>query len=233
MDDKKIKSATEGMQQECYDRLLKLENADVIADYLIAYKNETDTKVSTRTTICLNIIRFAQKMGKPLGTVTNDDILLYFNGLKKSEDPKHKWKGSWNMLRIIIPRFFKWYYYPNLPPDKRPKSDIIPYLPRMKRMEKTYKPSDMWTIEDNELFLRYCPDPRIKCYHSIATATGARPHEILNLKIEDIIWPVDGGNPSFTVNGKTGQRSLRIFRFQRPDRTASNAGHNFLLPYLV
>src|SRR5215831_7214654 len=204
------------MQQECYDRLLKLENADVIADYLIAYKNETDTKVLTRTTICLNIIRFAQN----------------FNGLKKSEDPKHKWKGSWNMLRIIIPRFFKWYYYPNLPPDKRPKSDIIPYLPRMKRMEKTYKPSDMWTIEDNELFLRYCPDPRIKCYHSIATATGARPHEILNLKIEDIIWPVDGGNPSFTVNGKTGQRSLRIFRFQRPDRTASNAGHNFLLPYL-
>ena len=159
MDDKKIKSATEGMQQECYDRLVKLdsfENADVIADYLIAYKNETDTKVSTRTTICLNIIRFAQKMGKPLGTVTKDDILLHFNGLKTSEDmdPKHKWKGSWNMLRIIIPRFFKWYYSPNLPPDKRPKSDIIPYLPRLKRMEKTYKPSDMWTTEDNELFLR-------------------------------------------------------------------------------
>ena len=92
MDDKKIKSATEGMQQECYDRLVKLdsfENADVIADYMIAYKNETDTKVSTRTTICLNIIRFAQKMGKPLGTVTKDDILVYFNGLKS--------------LRILIP----------------------------------------------------------------------------------------------------------------------------------
>jgi integrase/recombinase XerD len=79
-------------------------------------------------------------------------------------------------------------------------------------MEKTYKPSDMWTIEENELFLKYCP--RIRCYHSIATATGARPHEILKLKIEDIIWPVDGGNPYFTVNGKTGQRSLKIFRFQ-------------------
>jgi integrase/recombinase XerD len=107
-------------------------NSGIIADYLIAYKNETDTKVSTRTTICLNIIRFTQKVAKqkPLSSVTSDDILLYFDGLKKSEDadPKHKWKGTWNMLRIIIPRFFKWYYYPNLPPDKRPKSDIIPYF---------------------------------------------------------------------------------------------------------
>jgi hypothetical protein len=40
----KFKSATEGMQQECYDRLSnpKLgENGDIIADYLIAYKTET------------------------------------------------------------------------------------------------------------------------------------------------------------------------------------------------
>jgi integrase/recombinase XerD len=223
----KIKSATDGMQQECYDRLVAMklgiaegnrENSDIIADYLIAYKNESDTKVSTRTTICLNMIRFTQKVAKekPLGTIDKNDILLFFDGLKKSEDvdPKHKWKGTWNLLRIIVPRFFKWFYYPNLPPSKRPKPDMIPYIPRMKRKEKTYKPSDMWTIEENELFLKYCPDPRIRCYHSIAAATGARPHEILNLKKEDIIWPLDGGNPYFTVYGKTGQRSLKIFRFQ-------------------
>jgi hypothetical protein len=107
----KIKSATDGMQQECYDRLLKLgRNSDIIADYLIAYKNETDTKVSTRTTICLNIIRFTQKVGREVSSVTSDDILVYFDGLKKSEyvDPQHKWKGTWNLLRIIVPRFFKW-----------------------------------------------------------------------------------------------------------------------------
>jgi len=158
MDDKKIKSATEGMQQECYDRLLKLdnfENDDVIADYLIASKNETNTKVSTRTTICLNI-RFAQKIGKPLGNVTKDD--LYFNGLKKLEDidPKHKWKGYWNMLRIIIPRFFKWYYSPNLPPSKRPKKTRYHTISSEdEAYGKTYKPIDMWTIEENELFLKY------------------------------------------------------------------------------
>jgi hypothetical protein len=58
-----------------------------------------------------------------------------------------------------------------------------------------------------------CPDPRIKCYHSIAHATGARPKEILNLKIEDIIWPADGTPPYFTVVGKTGQRTLKMYRF--------------------
>lgn len=52
---------------------------------------------------------------------------------------------------------------------------------------KAYKPTDMWTLEDNLVFLKYCPDPKMVCYHALAIA-GARPHEILALKIEDIIW---------------------------------------------
>jgi len=48
-----------------------------------------------------------------------------------------------------------------------------------------------------------------------AVDTGARPHEILGLNIEDIIWPPDGGPPSFTVSGKTGSRPLTVLRFHR------------------
>jgi integrase len=84
----------------------------------------------------------------------------------------------------------------------------------MRRKEKTYRPEDMWTIEDSEIFFKYCPDPRIICYHSIGHATGARPNEILGLMIGDIIWPADGTAPYFTVKGKTGQRTLRMYRFE-------------------
>ena len=87
----------------------------------------------------------------------------------------------------------------------------------MRRKEKTYQPEDMCPIEESELFFKYCPDPRIICYHfssSIANATGARPKEILDLTIGDIIRPADGTAPYFTVKGKTGQRRLRIYRFE-------------------
>src|SRR5215831_484354 len=222
----KFRIATEGMPQYCYDRLVQLssrnkENGDIIANYLIAYRYETATEDSTRASNCANLIRFAEKVApgpdKSLKDVTRDDIQQYFNGLKKSEkeDPKHKWKGNHNLLRVYILRFFKWLYYPDITsPKQRPKPDVMPYIPMMRRKEKTYRPEDMWTIEESELFFKYCPDPRIVCYHSIANATGARPKEILDLTIGDIIWPPDGSPPYFTVKGKTGQRTLKIYRFE-------------------
>ena len=107
----KFKSATEGMQQECYSKLLDLAkdpggNADIIADYLIAYKAETDTTDLTRASNCLNIIRFIQKVGKdkPFRSITSEDILSYFNSIRKSEDafrdiaeqfPRGLFLGSW------------------------------------------------------------------------------------------------------------------------------------------
>jgi len=214
----KFRIATDGMQRECYDRLVGLrklgENGDIIADYLIAYKSETDTENSTRARNCLNIILFSEKVGKPLRLVTKEDIQRYFNSLRTS-DPKHKWKGYWNLLRVAIPRFFKWLYYPDIPPKERNrlKLDMLPYIPEMRRKEKTYRPEDMWALEDSELFFKYCPDPRIISYHAIAHATGARPSEILGLTIGDIKWPADGTPPYFTVKGKTGQRTLRMYRF--------------------
>jgi hypothetical protein len=37
----------------------------------------------------------------------------------------------------------------------------------------------------------------------------------LGLKIEDIIWPPNGGPPTFVVSGKTGSRSLTSLRYHR------------------
>ena len=34
--------------------------------------------------------------------------------------------------------------------------------------------------------MNYCEDPRIACYHSIAIETGARPGELLELRLGDV-----------------------------------------------
>lgn len=218
--EQKIKQATEGMPKEAYKGLLllKKKNAIIIADYLIAYKRERDVKDSTRFNHYCYLMRFARKMNKPFAQVTSEDISTYMDGFEKSEveDPSHKWKGAYNLFWQIITSFFKWFYDPKSPPSERPKPDVLPHIQKKKhnfKNDEIYKPSDMWTLEEHEIFLKHCPDPRIKCYHAIAASTGGRPDEILSAKIEDIDWPSDGGFPTITLRGKTSKRDVTIYYF--------------------
>ena len=81
-------------------------------------------------------------------------------------------------------RFFKWLYNPDIEPDKRPKPAVIENIPQLKRKEKSiYKPSDLWTQQDDLLFLKFCPSKRDKCYHAISRDSSCRPHEIVKLNV--------------------------------------------------
>ena len=71
----------------------------------------------------------------------------------EASDPLHKWIGTYNIYRIYLLTFFKWLYYPDIEPDKRPKCVIIENIPQLRRKEKSiYKPTDLWTAEDDLLF---------------------------------------------------------------------------------
>lgn len=110
-------------------------------------------------------------------------------------------------------RFFKWLYYPDIEPSKRSKPAVIENIPQLKRKEKSiYKPSDLWTSQDDILFLKYCPSKRDKCYHAMSRDLSCRPHEILKLKIKDISFKTLGTSQyaQVVVNGKTGSRSIPL-----------------------
>ena len=53
--------------------------------------------------------------------MTRDDVLCYLDKCRKpeNEDLLHKWIGSYNTKLVIISRFFKWLYYPNIDSPKR------------------------------------------------------------------------------------------------------------------
>ncbi len=115
------------------------------------------------------------------------------------------------MIQLV--RFFKWLYSPDIEPDKRAKPAVVENISQLKRKEKSiYKPSDLWTNEEDLLFLRYCPSKRMKCYHSVARDLGCRPHEILKLRIKDIVFKLVGNRQyaEVVVNGKTGTRPLPL-----------------------
>jgi integrase len=110
-------------------------------------------------------------------------------------------------------RFFKWLYYPDIEPNRRYKPAVIENVLQLKRKEKSiYKPTDLWTAEDDLLFLKYCPSKRIKCFHMMSYDTGCRPHEILKLRIKDIVFKSTGTRQyaEVLVNGKTGSRHIPL-----------------------
>jgi hypothetical protein len=47
--------------------------------------------------------------------MTTEDIFTYFDSLKRTEsdDPMHRWIGSYNLTVIKIISFFKWLYEPD------------------------------------------------------------------------------------------------------------------------
>ncbi|HET7391331.1 MAG TPA: hypothetical protein VFJ51_10945 [Nitrososphaeraceae archaeon] len=127
--------------------------------------------------------------------MTREDVLSYLNKSRKSEDidTLHKWIGNYNLRRIYLLRFFKWLYAPRLRPDKRPTPEVMTNIPSFKRKEQSiYKPTDLWTEEDDLLFLKYCPNKRDRCYHTMSRDMSARPSEILGLRIRDIIFKTNG-----------------------------------------
>jgi hypothetical protein len=86
---------------------------------------------------------------------------------------------------------------------------------KLPRQEKSpYKPSDLWDTREHSIFLKYCPSKRDRCYHAMANDMSARPHEILNLKIKDVIFKMTQEEKQYAEilirGGKTKPRTLPL-----------------------
>ena len=206
---------------------LSKENAMTVCEYTIAMKRE----INPRYNYVRYTIQFLSETSRTVGInkkfidMTRDDILSYLDKSRKpqGEDPLHKWIGSYNIRCVILFRFFKWLYYPNITnPKKRNelssqenRPECILGIPQLRRKEiSCYKPSDLWTQEDDLLFLKWVTNKRDRCYHTMARDLSARPHEILNLKIKDVIFK-SAENRQYAevlVNGKTGSRHIPLIQ---------------------
>ena len=221
--DRKVDIASEGLiscYSRCFYKIPLKENALTLANYVISMKSEINLSNNYRREVIQKLSRLSIYHGKTLfRDMTREQILDFLDTLRKPEasDSLHKWIGTYNMYRMHIMRFFRWFYRPDIEAQKRPKPSVIENIPQLKRKEiSIYKPSDLWTNEDDAIFLRYCPSKRIKCYHAVSRDTSCRPHEILKLRIKDIMFKTiacDSNSYQYAevlVNGKTGSRQLLL-----------------------
>ena len=195
------------------------DNASIICDYIISEQNEINIKESTKEgkiKVLLDLLKFLNY--KNLKSITKSDLLLYLNKFRKTEDedPTHRWIGTWNNRHMILLKFFIWLFDSDNPDIKNRKTPhCMQGVKRLTRKEVSrYRPSDLWTSRECEVFLEHCPSKRDRAFLSMAMDTSCRPHELLNLKIEDIQFKrSSNGSKQYaetTINGKTGQRTVPL-----------------------
>ena len=190
-------------------------------------KREINLRLNYKRSTIAILAELSRAVGieKKFIDMTRDDVLCYLDKYRKSEneDPLHKWIGTYNTRLVTLCRFFKWLHYPEVEDPKRrselselEKPACIMGIKQLKRKEiSCYKPSDLWSQEDDLIFLKWVTNKRDRCYHTMSRGLSARPHEILNLKIKDVVFKtVDGGKQyaMVVVNGKTGSRSMPLFQ---------------------
>jgi hypothetical protein len=220
---RRIDLATEGLagyvnKQLTYLCKLSSENALTIVNYVLTQKTEVNIADTYRLNIISTLIVLSQFLNhKPFNDMTEEDIVRYLDSLRKSEasDPLHKWIGTYNEKRQRLVKFFRWLYNPDKMALDRQTPEFMKHIPVLKRKEQSiYKPSDLWSKEDDLLFLRYCPSKRDKCYHAVSRDASSRPHELLGVKIREVYFKVTGDNKQYAevhINGKTGTRSIPLF----------------------
>jgi len=218
--DRKVDQATAGLDSHYHKSLknkVSKENALAISNFILAMKSEINPSDNYRKLIIAVLGKFScfHNNQKPFSEISREDVLSYLDSFRKPEgtDPLHKWIGTYNLYRMLLVRFFRWFYYQDIEPNKRPKPKAVENIAQLKRKEQSiYKPTDLWSKEDDILFLKYCPSKRDRCYHAIARDTSCRPHEILKLKIRDVVFKATGNYQyaEVLVNGKTGSRHIPL-----------------------
>jgi len=218
--DRKISLATEGLQRYVKNWLASKtsnENALTISEYVLLLTRDINPSQNYKKIQIQTLVELSDYLQqKSFKQLTTEDVLSFLDKFRKTEDkdPLHKWIGTYNLKREILRQFFTWLNDPFTERNHRSRPKIMENIPQFKRKEVSiYKPSDLWTQQDDLLFLSYCPSKRDRCYHTLSRDSSCRPHELLKLRTKDVVFKTSGDYQyaEITVNGKTGTRTIPLF----------------------
>ena len=205
---RKINQVTEDLTSSISrNRLVKMYpgNALTVCNYLIAMRTETTLSSSYKSGIIQALCyleRFYLKHPKYLQQklfqdMDRDYIVMYLNSIRRPEleDSQHASIGTYNLHRTQLLRFFKWLYSPSIPANARPTPAVIQNIPKLRRKEmSTIKPSDLWTEEDDALFLKYyielglTPPPKPNKKLPVSLTNKHKLCLMLSLSIQFCFW---------------------------------------------
>jgi integrase/recombinase XerD len=103
--------------------------------------------------------------------------------------------------RAVIRIFFKWLRGTEELPDE------VRWI-KLNRIRNSLSPGDLLTKEGVKKMIETAANLRDKALIAVLYDSACRPHEVLTLRLKDVMFDANGA--LLTVNGKTGQRTVRI-----------------------
>jgi hypothetical protein len=139
--DRKLDTITAGAPPHLKQHLLtriSRENCQIICKYILIMQTEVAPTDSYRIGTIHTLKRFVEfHKPKSFFDIQRQDVIDFLDAFRKPEsvDHMHKWVGTYEFCRIILMRFFKWLYAPDLPQRQRSKPAVMDNIPKLKRKE--------------------------------------------------------------------------------------------------
>jgi len=140
-------------------------------------------------------------LGKDFRDATKEDIQSLFERMVMEKDYSKNTVGGY---QILIRRFYQWLcgykrkHYP----------EIVDWISANVHHKKLVRPEDILNGEDLQKLIAAAMNPRDRALIMVLAESGGRISEILTLRIKNISF--DSYGAVFVVDGKTGQRIIRI-----------------------
>lgn len=163
------------------------KDRELLADFIISSYHEQNITGATKQIYIHSLVYLSKYLRhkKSYKDMTAHDVVEgYLNSLKRptiEADPAQRWIGTFILRAMIISKFFKCLTQPQLPANERQVCNVpmISGLRKVKKKVKTHvKPTDLWSLDEDSLFLKYVQDTRIAAYYAMSRDTSARPSEL-------------------------------------------------------
>jgi len=104
-----------------FDKLIHScgNNAQTVFDYTNSVRNEINVSYNYERNN-IKALAYLSKFhsNKKFNNMDKKDVLAFLNSKRKSEleDPLHSWIATYNLYIVLLARFFRWLYHPDLSP---------------------------------------------------------------------------------------------------------------------
>ena len=152
---------------------------------------------------------------KELSEITREDVIKFLDKRRKSTelDPDKKWVRTWNDYLNRLIGFYRWHANHETSRDREDWNTPEPFNSIKKKKIKrdsSYTPNDVWEIDELLLAVKYCDNVRDKAVFTIGWDMVSRNHEIVKLRIKDIIIKEKYAEVSTSWDTKTGVRTCPV-----------------------
>jgi site-specific recombinase XerD len=178
------------------------ENKQLILKFF-EFTSANGFRVATLRNILWATSTVAMVLGKPFPEATRDDIIRVVSEIER----RYSSEKSKTAIKCEIRRFYKWLRKSKDYPEE------VEWIKLNHKFNSKFLPEEILTKEEIERLVKATNNLRDKALVKTLYEGGLRVGELLSLKIKNII--TDEHGCVLLVNGKTGQRRVRIIEYSR------------------